>query len=60
MIPKCNRRVVAAEHYKAKFTDKPQAEGQAIRQFLGYEVTLVCYKCGSETRVDNWRKYLAS
>jgi hypothetical protein len=58
--PKCGRQVRTAENYKAKFTDKILAGGQPSRQFLGEEVTLICYKCGAETRVDNWRDFLAT
>ncbi len=58
--PKCKRRIRTAENYKAKFIDIVQAGGQTVRQFLGDEVTLVCYKCGSETRVDNWKAFLTS
>lgn len=56
--PKCGRSVSATENYKARFTDSPQPVGQPIRQFVGDEVTLVCYKCGSENRVGNWRDHL--
>jgi hypothetical protein len=52
--PKCNCQVSAAENYKAKFTEGPQAN----RTVVSDEVTLVCYKCGSETRVDNWKDHL--
>ncbi len=56
--PKCKRSVSTTEHYKATFTDSPQAGGQTIRRFVSDEVTLVCYKCGSEKRVTNWRDHL--
>jgi len=52
--PKCKCQVGAAENYKARFTDGPQAG----RTFVSDKVTLVCYKCGSETRVDNWKDHL--
>jgi|SRR5271157_372022 hypothetical protein len=56
--PKCGGSVSATEDYKARFTDSPQVEGQPIRQFVSDAVTLVCYKCGSENRVSNWRNHL--
>lgn len=56
--PKCGGSVSATENYKARFTDSPQAAGQPIRQFVSDEVTFVCYKCGSENRVSNWRDHV--
>ncbi len=56
--PKCGSSISATENYKARFTDGPQAVGQAIRQFVSDAVTLVCYKCGSENRVSNWRDHI--
>jgi hypothetical protein len=56
--PKCKSRVGTAENYKAKLTDRPRAGGQIAGAFISDEVTLVCYKCGSETRVDNWKAHL--
>lgn len=58
--PKCKCQISTAENYKAKLTDKLQGAGQTIREFVSEEVTLICYKCGSETRVDNWRAHLQS
>jgi hypothetical protein len=56
--PKCKGQIGTAENYKAKLTDEVQAEGRTGRVFVSEEVTLVCYKCGSETRVDNWKACL--
>jgi len=55
--PVCGGSVSATENYKARFADSPQAVGQPIRQFVSDEVTLICYKCGSESRVGNWRNH---
>jgi hypothetical protein len=56
--PKCGGSVSATENYKARFTDRPQAVGQPTRQYVSDAVTLVCYKCGSEIRVGNWRDHI--
>jgi hypothetical protein len=56
--PKCKGRIGTVENYKAKLTGTVPAEGQAAGAFVSEQVTLVCYKCGSETRVDNWRACL--
>ncbi len=56
--PKCKCQVGTAENYKAKLVESPQDGGQSSMVFSSEKVTLVCYKCGSETRVDNWRAHL--
>jgi hypothetical protein len=56
--PKCKRSIRTIENYKVTFTDRLQAGGQTMRLFVSDEVTLVCYKCGSEKRVNNWRDHL--
>jgi len=57
--PKCKCQVATAENYKARLTAGPHTEGMGTRTFASVEVTLVCYKCGSETRVDNWKDHLS-
>jgi hypothetical protein len=56
--PKCKNSIKATENYKAAFTDSLQRGGEKMRLFVSDEVTLVCYKCGSEKRVSNWRDHL--
>ncbi len=56
--PKCKCPVGTAENYKAKLSDESQTKGTTTMAFVSEEVTLVCYKCGSETRVGNWRAHL--
>jgi|GEM_PF-3521425 hypothetical protein len=58
--PTCGARVSATENYKARFVDAPRAAGPPLRRFVSDEVTLICYKCGSENRVGNWRSHLVA
>jgi len=55
---KCKCQVGTAENYKAKLVDRLKEGGQTTTEFVSDEVTLVCYKCGAETRVDNWKAHL--
>lgn len=55
--PKCNCQVGTAENYKAKLADR-LVGGRTIKVFVSEEVTLVCYKCGLETRVTDWKAHL--
>jgi DNA-directed RNA polymerase subunit RPC12/RpoP len=57
--PKCKSRILASENFKVNYSYKTAVPGGLeVRQYAGDEVTLVCYKCGAETRVNNWRNYL--
>jgi hypothetical protein len=58
--PKCKFPVGTAENYKAKLSAGPRGREPATAVFVSEEVTLVCYKCGSETRVGNWRAHLTA
>jgi DNA-directed RNA polymerase subunit RPC12/RpoP len=58
--PRCKSPILASENFKVKYSYKAALPGGLeVRHYVGDEVTLVCYKCGAETRVDNWRKHLA-
>jgi hypothetical protein len=57
--PKCKQPILASENYKAKYSYTAAVPGGLeVRRYVSEEVTLVCYKCGAETRVDNWRNHL--
>lgn len=56
--PKCKCPVGTAENYKAKLSNESKAQGPTTTVFVSEEVTLVCYKCGSNSRVGDWRAHL--
>lgn len=57
--PRCKSPILASENFKVKYSYKAAVPGGLeVRRYVGDEVTLVCYKCGAETRVDNWRNHM--